>query len=157
MMNAAAIDALRHTAIFGHLSEEHISLVASLTETQTLSAKTFVFHEGDDGDAFYIIVDGRVRISRQISGMGEEALTILNPGNYFGEMALIDDQTRSADAIIQEKATLICLRKQDLQDLLFINRDIAYDVLWAFVRTMSYRLRETSDKLTFLTVSSRFG
>ena len=157
MMKDAATQALQKTVLFSHLSDEHLALISSLTETCTLGRNEFVFREGDEGDGFYIIVEGRIRISRQISGIGEEALTILNPGNYFGEMSLIDDQARSADAIVQEKATLIVLRKRDLQDLLFINRDVAYEVLWAFVRTLSSRLRETSDKLTFLTVSSRFG
>jgi CRP-like cAMP-binding protein len=156
-MNDIATQALKETALFSHLGDEYLSTISSLTEMRTLGRDQFVFREGDEGDGFYIIVKGRIRISRQISGIGEEALAILEAGSYFGEMALVDDQARSADAIVQEKATLICLNKRDLQDLLFINRDIAYEVLWAFVRTLSCRLRETSDKLTFLTVSSRFG
>jgi CRP-like cAMP-binding protein len=157
MMYDIATQALRDTALFKHLSDDHLALISVLTETRVLGRNEFVFHEGDEGDGFYIIIEGRIRISRQISGMGEEALTILDPGNYFGEMALIDDQSRSADAIVQERAKLIVLKKRDLQDLMFINRDIAYEFLWAFVRTLSCRLRETSDKLTFLTVSSKFG
>ena len=157
MMNDVAIQAFRKTALFSHLSDDYLNVISSLTEEKELNREEFVFHEGDPGDGFYFILKGRVRISRQISGMGEEALTILDTGNYFGEMALIDDQPRSADAIAQEKTTLLCLKKQDLQDLLFVDKNIAYEVLWAFVRTLSGRLRETSDKLTFLTVSSRFG
>ena len=62
-----------------------------------------IFAEGDKGDRFYLILDGAVRISRMVPGMGEEALAVLKNGAYFGEMALIDDFPRSAHAIVHEK------------------------------------------------------
>ena len=156
-MKDRAKEALRRTALFGGLTEEYLDLLASLTAITELGRGEYVFREKERGDKFFIILEGRIRISRQIPGMGEEALAVLNPGNYFGEMSLIEEQPRSADAVVHEKATLLSLAKGDLEDLLFLNKDIAYEVLWAFVRTLSSRLRETSDKLTFLTVTSRFG
>jgi CRP-like cAMP-binding protein len=156
-MTIEARAALQQTVLFNRLSEAHLSLLADLTEIREVPRNDFVFREGDDGDAFYIILKGRIRISRQIAGIGEEALAILDAGSWFGEMALVDDQPRSADALAHEHATLLRLGRQDLQDLLFINRDLALEVLWSFVRTLSMRLRETGNKLTFLTVSSKFG
>jgi CRP-like cAMP-binding protein len=88
--------------------------------------------------------------------MGEEALAVLKAGDYFGEMALIDDFPRSADARVHEACRLFVISKEHLQDLLFVDRDLAYDLLWNFVRTLSGRLRETNDKMTFLAASSRF-
>lgn len=156
-MRKIAKEALRKTALFGNLSERHLELVVSLTNIKEFSRGEVVFRQGDIGDTFYIIIEGRIRISRQIPGMGEEALAILDPGDYFGEMALLEEEERSADALVHERALLLSLAKQDLEDLLFVNKEVAYEVLWAFVRTMSSRLRETSNKLTFLTVSSKFG
>ena len=115
-----------------------------------------VFQEGDKGDKFYLILDGAVRISRMVPGMGEEALAVLKSGAYFGEMALIDDFPRSAHAIVHEKCRLFVIRKEDLEDLLFVDRDLAYELLWNFVRTLSRRLRETNDKMTFLATSNKF-
>ena len=54
------------------------------------------------------------------------------------------------------QAAPVVISKEHLQDLLFVDRDLAYDLLWNFVRTLSGRLRETNDKMTFLAVSSRF-
>jgi CRP-like cAMP-binding protein len=71
-------------------------------------------------------------------------------------MALIDDFPRSADARAHEACRLFVIRKEHLEDLLFVDRDLAYDLLWNFVRTLSSRLRETNDKMTFLAASSRF-
>lgn len=156
-MTTAAHAALKQTTLFSRLSDGHLSLLAGLTEIREFPRNDFVFCEGDEGDSFYIILEGRIRISRRIAGIGEEALAILDTGNYFGEMALVDDLPRSADAVAHEKATLLRLSSRDLQDLMFINRDMAYEILWSFVRTLSARLRETGNKLTFLTVSSRFG
>ena len=88
--------------------------------------------------------------------MGEEALTILRPGQAFGEMALIDDCPRSADALGHERCRLFVLSKQDLEDLLFVDRDLAYDLLWKMVRVLSGRLRETTNKMTFLSFAGKF-
>ncbi|MCA1663957.1 MAG: cyclic nucleotide-binding domain-containing protein, partial [Myxococcales bacterium] len=117
---------------------------------------TTIFEEGDKGDKFYLIIDGAVRISRMVTGMGEEALAVLKAGAYFGEMALIDYFPRSAHAIVHEKCRLFVIRKEDLEDLLFVDRDLAYELLWNFVRTLSGRLRETNDKMTFLSVTNKF-
>lgn len=156
-MITAAKEALAKTKLFSGLLDEHLFRLASLMKVEKFKRGELVFKEGEAGDKFYIILEGRIRISRQIPGMGEEALAILDQGTYFGEMALIDDQPRSADALAHESATLVTLNKRDLEDLLFVDHDVAYDILWAFVRTLCSRLRETSDKLTFLTVTSKFG
>jgi CRP/FNR family transcriptional regulator, cyclic AMP receptor protein len=149
--------ALAATKLFSSLPEAHVSRLAAFTGLETVGRGKHVFREGDPGDRFYVILDGRIRISRQIPGMGEEALAILEPGDYFGEMALIDGRPRSADALAHESARLLTLNKRDLDDLLFVDKIVAYDILWAFVRTLSARLRETDNKLTFLSVSSKFG
>jgi len=103
------------------------------------------------------VLDGKIRISRNVGGMGEEALAILGPGEVFGEMALLDESPRSADAIVHENCRLLAIPKDAFDDLLFTRKDLAYEVLWGFVRLLSSRLRETNDKLTFLSVSGRFG
>ena len=115
-----------------------------------------MFAEGSVGDKVYLILEGKVRISRSVPGVGEEALAVLGPGEYFGEMALIDDFTRSADARIHESCRLFVIAKAELEQLLFVDRDLAYELLWNFVRTLSNRLRESNDKMTFLAASSRF-
>ena len=103
-----------------------------------------------------MILAGKVRISRKLSGVGEEALAVLGPGEAFGEMALIEDSPRSADAVVHEHARLLVITREAFEDLLFVHKDLAYEILWNFVKTLSGRLREANDKMAFLTVTSRF-
>ena len=154
-----AIDhaALRKVALFESLLPEHMKLVAGIVEEQTLKPSTVIFKDGDIADRFFFIVSGKVRISKQIPGVGEEALAILEPGDYFGEMALIDESPRSADAISNTTVVLGSIARATFEDLLFMNKDLAYDMLWTFVRTLSSRLRETNEKMrAFLMMAGKF-
>jgi CRP-like cAMP-binding protein len=108
------------------------------------------------GDKLYLVQQGKVRISRNIPGIGEEALAVLGPGETFGEMCLFDYAPRSADARVHERCQLLVLSRDRFAELLFLRMDVAHDVLWNAVRMLTKRLRETSDKLTFLSVSSKF-
>jgi CRP/FNR family transcriptional regulator, cyclic AMP receptor protein len=142
--------------LFAGLPRVYLERIASLCVEQSFKYGQFVFREGQPGDGLFLILEGAVRISRQVPGMGEEALAVLKAGDYFGEMALIDDFPRSADACVHESCRLLVIGKEKLQDLLFVDRDLAYDLLWTFVRTLSGRLRQTNDKMTFMAVTSKF-
>lgn len=142
--------------LFAGLTPHALRRIHALGQTESHPAGALIFAEGTVGDRVYLILEGRVRISRTVPGMGEEALAVLEAGDYFGEMALIDDFPRSADARAHTSCALFVISKEHLQDLLFVDRDLAYDLLWNFVRRLSTRLRETNDKMTFLAVSSRF-
>jgi CRP/FNR family cyclic AMP-dependent transcriptional regulator len=151
-----AVELLSKVNIFSGLQANYLRRIAALGLEELHPANALVFAEGTQGDKVYLILSGSIRISRNVPGMGEEALAVLRAGTYFGEMALIDDFPRSADARAHEDCRLFVVRKEDLADLLFVDRDLAYDLLWSFVRTLAGRLRETNDKMTFLAVTNRF-
>jgi CRP-like cAMP-binding protein len=151
-----AIEHLGKIKFFTGLPVSYLRRIADIGTEEEHMGGEVVFQEGDKGDKFYLILSGAVRISRMVPGMGEEALAVLKGGAYFGEMALIDDFPRSAHAIVHEKCRLFVIRKEALEDLLFVDRDLAYELLWNFVRTLSGRLRETNDKMTFLSVTNKF-
>jgi CRP-like cAMP-binding protein len=138
---------LRRCALFEALSIEQLEKVAEIATRKDVAEGQFVFREGSTGDEMYVVVAGTVRISKEIPGAGEEALTLLGPGSYFGEMAAIDDAPRSADALAHTTCELLAIRREDLDQVMFLDKDLAYAVLWSFVRTLSSRLRETSEKL----------
>lgn len=148
---------IKKVELFANLIPEHQKLIAGIVEEQKLAPSTKVFGDGDAADRFYFVVSGKVRISKQIPGVGEEALAILESGDYFGEMALIDESPRSADAITNTNVVLGVISRATFEDLLFTNKDLAYDLLWTFVRTLSSRLRETNEKMrAFLVLAGKF-
>jgi CRP-like cAMP-binding protein len=151
-----AIELLSKIGLFASLQPTYLRRIAALGLEEDYAEGALIFKEGAVGDKVYLIISGAVRISRTVPGMGEEALAVLRTGTHFGEMALIDDFPRSADARAHEASRLFVIRKEDLEDLLFVDRDLAYDLLWSFVRTLSGRLRETNDKMTFMAVTSKF-
>jgi CRP/FNR family transcriptional regulator, cyclic AMP receptor protein len=151
-----AIELLSKIGLFSSLQPTYLRRIATLGLEEDYAPDALIFKEGAVGEKVYLIISGAVRISRTVPGMGEEALAVLRAGNHFGEMALIDDFPRSADARAHEACRLFVIRKEDLEDLLFVDRDLAYDLLWSFVRTLSGRLRETNDKMTFMAVTSKF-
>jgi CRP-like cAMP-binding protein len=146
----AAID------LFSGLPLTHLRRVVDIGLEERYKTSATIFSEGAPGDKFYLIVEGAVRISRMVPGMGEEALAVLRAGTHFGEMSLIDDAPRSATAVCHERCRLFVVNRKDLEDLLFVDRDLAYELLWNWVRTLSRRLRATNDKMTFLATTSKF-
>ncbi len=152
----STLEILAQIDLFSGLPQGHLRRVVDIGVEEQYRMNAQVFGEGEPGDKFYLIVEGAVRISRIVPGMGEEALAVLRPGAYFGEMSLIDDAPRSATAMCHEKCRLFVVNRRDLEDLLFVDRDLAYELLWNWVRTLSRRLRATNDKMTFLATTSKF-
>jgi CRP-like cAMP-binding protein len=142
--------------LFVGLPTAHLGRFVDIGSEQAHKTGATIFEEGSTGERFYVVLEGAVRISRVVPGMGEEALAVLRPGAYFGEMSLIDDAPRSATALAHEATRLFSIARRDLEDLLFVDRDLAYDFLWNFLRTLSRRLRATNDKMTFLATTSKF-
>ena len=138
---------LRQCALFESLSAEQLGKVAEIAVPREARAGEVIFREGSSGDETFVVVSGTVRISKDIPGAGEEALTLLGPGGHFGEMAAIDDAPRSADAVAHTDCALLAIRRDDLDRLMFLDKDLAYALLWTLVRTLSSRLRDTTDKL----------
>ena len=150
------VKALSTINLFEGIDPRGLRDIATIASEESHRLGEVIFKEGDTGGALYMILEGKVRVSREVSGMGEEALAVLGAGDAFGEMALIDDFPRSADVRVHERCRLLVISKEALEDLLFLNRDLAYEILWNFVKILSSRLRETNDKMTFLSVTGKF-
>lgn len=145
---------LKKVPLFEGLTHAQLHKIAGIATERKFEGSASIFKEGDLGQEMYVILDGKVRISKQIPGAGEEALAILERGQYFGEMAVIEDTPRSADAIAHIPCSLWVIGREQLDQLMFTDKDLAYVLLWTFVRTLSERLRETNEKLrSFFAVS----
>lgn len=150
----AVTDLLRNVAIFKDLDDSELAEVAEKCKEEKFKSGEYIFREGEAGNRLYLIVDGEVRISRDVPGSGEEALAVLKPGALFGEMSVFDRSERSTHAISNGGTTVLTISRPDFEMLLDFNRELAYKVLWACVRLLSGRLRQTNDSLrSFLAMS----
>jgi CRP-like cAMP-binding protein len=145
---------LKNVAIFKELDDTEIAQVAEVCREEKFVSGEYIFREGEHGNRLYLIVEGDVRISRDVPGSGEEALAILKPGALFGEMAVFDRSERSTHAISNGGTTVLTITRPDFEMLLDFNREMAYKVLWSVTRVLSGRLRNTNDSLrSFLAMS----
>jgi CRP/FNR family transcriptional regulator, cyclic AMP receptor protein len=130
------------------LSAAEMKLLATFSTEERFRAGSTIFREGEEGDKLYIVLDGRVRISKFIPGVGEEALAVLDRGDFFGEMALIDEMPRSADAKAHERdATVLSIDRATLNEILSMDPHASLQFLNLLCRMISRRLREINDKI----------
>ena len=145
---------LKNVAIFKELDESELDEIAEVCREEKFVSGEYIFREGESGTRLYLIVEGEVRISRDVPGSGEEALAVLKPGALFGEMAVFDRSDRSTHAISNGGTTVLTITRPDFEMLLDFNREMAYKVLWSVTRLLSGRLRNTNDSLrSFLAMS----
>ncbi|MFI5142550.1 MAG: cyclic nucleotide-binding domain-containing protein [Thermoanaerobaculales bacterium] len=130
------------------LSASELRLLATYSREEHFEPEALIFAEGEQGDKLYIVMEGQVRISRRLQGMGEEALTILSRGEVFGEMALIDDQPRSADARAHTGGcTVFTVDSRRLEEVLDMDPDAARQFLTLLCQLLCRRIRAMNDRL----------
>ncbi len=144
---------LHRVPVFSTLAEEDLMRVAEVTVPRRFLAGQVVFREGDESDTCYIVRAGHARAVREHAG---RSITLANfgPGDIFGELAMFDDERRSATVETLEDTEVIAILGGDMRRLLREHPDIAVKLISALGR----RLRQTNERLTrqsFQTVQSR--
>lgn len=125
---------LKGSQLFRDFPGGDLAGIASLAREVHLGADEAVFHQGEEGDAFYMVVKGSVRIMR-----GSTELAVLGPREGFGEMAILDQETRSATATAAEPTTLLRIDRHDFDRLIEQNPAVARGIY----RVLTRRLRNT--------------
>ena len=149
---------LANAHLFRGLDESALKLLLEISHLEMFDRDRIIFREGDAGSELYVVMDGHVRISREVSVGGEEALTILACGESFGEMSVIDDQevVRSATARAHTDCFVLAFEKEVFRDLLNGNHDVSHVVLWNLVKKLAANVRSSNDKMVFLSATSQF-
>lgn len=149
-------DLLKQIPLFESLLDSERQRLASLLQRRSLDKGETLFHKGESGSAFFIIIRGVIKIGVSNKLGDEVTLAILRNGDFFGEMALLDEQPRSADATALEDSLLYVLNREDFFPFLVQNENAVRSIL----RSLSMRLRRTDDliaELSFLTISARLA
>lgn len=147
---------LTHSPLFRNLDETERAQILIIGQVRTYKEGAVIFKEGDPGDGLFIVVKGSVRISKQ-SPTGEEALAILEPHAYFGEMALIDYSPRAADALANEPTELFFIPLRELRGLIETHHHLALKILYSLCEVLAKRLRETNERYMNIFTIAQWG
>jgi len=147
-------DILRKVPLFGQLAPTDLERVVEISRERTYPRNSVILFEDDPGDALYVVAEGQVKVVLIGEDGREVILSVMGEGEFFGEMALVDDEPRSAHVIAMEDSTLLVLRREDFQGILTQTPGIAL----ALLRELSRRLRRVDEKvgsLVLLDVNGR--
>jgi CRP-like cAMP-binding protein len=145
---------LRRVPLFSALGEEDLARVAQVTVPRRFQAGEVVFRDGDQSDTCYVVRSGRARAVREHAGGRSITLATFGPEDMFGELAMFDDEPRSATVEATEEMEAIAVLGGDMRRMLREHPDLAVKLLAALGR----RLRDTNERLarqSFQTVQSR--
>jgi CRP-like cAMP-binding protein len=147
---------LTQSPLFRNLDEAERAQVLIIGDIRSFPAGQVLFREGDPGAGLFIVMKGSVRISKQ-SPSGEEALAVLESPAFFGEMALIDNSARAADAIANEDSILFFIPLPGLRALIEAQHRIALKILYALCEVLAQRLRETNERYMSIFTIAQWG
>lgn len=138
------------------LSGTDLLTLASYAGERRLTGGSHLFRQGDRGACLFVVLEGEIRISREIAGAGEEALAILGRGEFFGEMSLIDGQPRSADARCHRgSARVLELDRDSIARALAGDARSSMQFQRLMCRILASRLREVSEKIILWQILER--
>lgn len=128
---------LREIPIFADLSPEDLKLVAEVAREEWYPQSTVIFHQGDEGNMMFVIVEGRLHVVRSTNGI-EQVLAQRGAGDFVGEMAIIESAPRSASLITQSDVRVLAIDDKTFKGILRERPNVSFAVL----RSLSRRLRE---------------
>lgn len=147
-------DNLRNVHLFQTLKENQIEAISRILLVNSYYKNQTIFQEGETGDALFIVLKGKIKVCLYDEEGREYVLDVIGKDGFFGELALIDELPRSANAVAMESADLLIIRRPDFLRLLTENPTITIEIL----KVLSKRLRLADERirwLAFLNVEGR--
>jgi len=153
MTTTVSTAVLRAVPLFASLPEDQLRMLTTTVSRRSVTRGTNVVAAGDLTDSLYIIISGRLKVMMSDADGKEVILAILGPGEFFGEMGLIDDSPRSASVLAIEPCELLAIAKRDFKSCLAGN----FDMTMALMRGLVRRLREADRKIGSLALLDVYG
>lgn len=132
---------LKDSALFSTLTPLELSIVDGLMHERCYLGDEIIFDEGEEGQALYLVMSGRVLISRSVDS-GAQAVAEIAPGSFFGDLALLDNSPRNAQARALDNCELAVFFRADFMALMETDAVIGYKIALALARHIGARLRE---------------
>lgn len=146
-------DFLLYVPIFSDLPQETLEKISKIGTNRTYKKDSVILMEEDAGSALFVIVRGKVKISRTSNDGREVILTYLTDSDFFGEMAILDGMTRSATVIASEDSELFIIQRDDFLNLLKDHPEVSI----ALLQELTKRLRAADMKIKSLSLKDAEG
>ncbi len=144
---------LKTIPLFSELNDSEMEDITRFSVRQTYRKDNMVLIEEEIGSTMFIILNGRIKISR-ISDDGREViLSILSDGDFFGEMAILDGQTRSANAVTLEDSELMLIRRENFLQMLHKYPQVSINL----IKELAHRLRKSDSQIKSLSLQNALG
>ena len=153
MVSTVSTAVLKAVPLFSSFPDEQLRMLASVVTRKSVTRSTTVMAGGDATDSLYIVLSGRLKVMMSDAEGKEVILSILGPGEFFGEMGLIDDAPRSASVVAIEPCELLSIAKRDFKKSLAENFEMSMAVMRGLVR----RLRDADRKIGSLALLDVYG
>ena len=124
-MSNRAREAIAQVPLFANLSPRYLKRLAELTEEQRFMSGATVVKEGEVGDTFYLILEGEAKVVHRSGRTANR----LYPGDFFGEISLLDGGARTASVVTETPLTALALRRKDFMQLLGVEPEVAVKLL----------------------------
>ena len=144
---------LRNVPLFAGLDEAQLKVLARVIVRTSFSRNITIIRAGDPTDTLYIVINGRLKVLLCDDQGREVILSLLGPGEVFGEMGLLDDSPRSANVVTQEPCETLSISKTDFKRILAENSELSLMVMRGLVK----RLREADRKIGSLALMDVYG
>jgi CRP/FNR family cyclic AMP-dependent transcriptional regulator len=144
---------LRNVPLFAGLDEAQLKVLARMMVRTSFGRNATIICAGDPTDSLFIVINGRLKVLMSDEQGREVILSLLGPGEFFGEMGLLDDSPRSASVVTQEPCELLSITKTDFKRSLAENFDLSLMVMRGLVK----RLREADRKISSLALMDVYG
>lgn len=142
-INIEKVKFLKNIPFFTDIDSVTLEKIAKIVGTKYYRRGETIFYEGDPGAALYIVRGGKIKIVKLSEDGREKILAILGESDYFGEMAIIEREPRSATVVAQDDAEVLVLYQQDFQELLRTTPKVMLNI----IKTLCLRLRATNQQI----------
>ena len=153
MATTVSTAVLKAVPLFASFPDEQLRMLTGVVTRRSAARSTTIMAAGDATDSLYIVLSGRLKVMMSDADGKEVILSILGPGEFFGEMGLIDDEPRSATVISIEPCELLAINKRDFKKSLAEN----FEMSMAVMRGLVKRLREADRKIGSLALLDVYG
>ena len=144
---------LKHISIFEGLPDEELTAIEAIAVTRNYPKNSVIIHEGEMANAMYMVSTGTVRVYVSDDQGKEFVLNSMGPGEYFGELSLLDDEKRSASVMTTEKSTFSIIYKDEFTKAIANNPNLAM----AMLKNLAASVRQLTDNVKTLALQDVYG